>query len=301
MARHRLIFLVACVIAVGLAGDLPSTAQTGAEIGFEARSLQPGELVVLTITFASEPTSVRVTAFGRSLPSFRLREHVWRALGGIDLEQPTGPATVEVEAQTAQGVVRARRDLDVLPKRFEVRTLKVAPDFVNPPASVQSRILADTAFLKALYSSSAPEPLWHIPFVRPVPGEANSSFGTRSRFNGELRSPHSGTDFLSGAGTPIKAPNAGRVVAARDLYFSGNTVIIDHGQEMFSMLAHLSRIDVREQDRVEAGQIVGLVGATGRVTGPHLHWALRIAGARVDPLSALALLGSDATGHSQGR
>jgi murein DD-endopeptidase MepM/ murein hydrolase activator NlpD len=114
-------------------------------------------------------------------------------------------------------------------------------------------------------------------------------------FNGEPRSPHSGADFLSGTGTPIKAPNSGRIVAARELYFSGNTVIIDHGLGLFSMLAHLSQLDVREGDLVSAGQIVGLVGATGRVTGPHLHWALRVSGARIDPVSALALLGETDT------
>jgi murein DD-endopeptidase MepM/ murein hydrolase activator NlpD len=127
-----------------------------------------------------------------------------------------------------------------------------------------------------------------------VPGAANSRFGTRSVFNGEARAPHAGADFSAALGQPIKAPNAGLVVAARPLYYSGNTVILDHGLGLYSMLAHLSRIDVHEGDRVAAGDVVGLVGATGRVTGPHLHWALRVGGARVDPLSALALLGPPA-------
>jgi murein DD-endopeptidase MepM/ murein hydrolase activator NlpD len=120
---------------------------------------------------------------------------------------------------------------------------------------------------------------------------ANSAFGTRSIFNGLPRTAHGGADFLSAAGTPVHAPNAGQVVLARDLYFSGNTVIIDHGAGLFSMLAHLSTIDVREGDRAANDQVVGRVGATGRVTGPHLHWAVRVANARVDPLSLLALLG----------
>src|SRR5262249_47987494 len=106
------------------------------------------------------------------------------------------------------------------------------------------------------------------------------------------RSPHGGTDFLSPSGTAFKSPNAGRIVCARDLYFTGNTVIIDHGLGMFSMLAHLSRLDVKEGDTVTPSQIVGLVGSTGPVLGPPLHWALNVNGARVDPLSALALLGS---------
>jgi murein DD-endopeptidase MepM/ murein hydrolase activator NlpD len=121
---------------------------------------------------------------------------------------------------------------------------------------------------------------------------ANSAFGTRSIFNGQPRNAHGGADFLSPAGTAVHAPNAGRVLVARDLYYSGNTVIIDHGLGLFSMFAHLSAFDTREGDRVEAGAIVGRVGATGRVTGPHLHWAVRANGARVDPLSLLAVLGA---------
>ena len=114
----------------------------------------------------------------------------------------------------------------------------------------------------------------------------------RSIFNGQARNPHNGADFMSPAGTPIQAPNAGRVALARDLYFSGNTIVIDHGLGLFSTLAHLSVLDVREGETVAAGQIVGRVGATGRVTGPHLHWAVRVAGARVDPMALLAVLGA---------
>jgi murein DD-endopeptidase MepM/ murein hydrolase activator NlpD len=138
-------------------------------------------------------------------------------------------------------------------------------------------------------------------FRRPVPHQANSRFGTRSVFNGEPRSAHAGTDFLSPAGTPVHAPNAGRIVAARELFFAGRTVMIDHGAGLFSQLAHLSRIDVREGEMVRPGQVVGLVGATGRVTGAHLHWAVRVSGARVDALSVLALLGSASTQNGPNR
>jgi len=124
-----------------------------------------------------------------------------------------------------------------------------------------------------------------------VPDQANSIFGTRSIFNGVRRSPHSGTDFLSPAGTPIQAPNGGRVVLARNLYFTGNTLVIDHGLGLLSLFAHLSAFSVQEGDVVSTGQIVGNVGATGRVTGPHLHWAVRANGSRVDALSLLAVLG----------
>ena len=127
-------------------------------------------------------------------------------------------------------------------------------------------------------------------FVAPVAEQATSSFGARSVFNGQARTPHSGADFPSPAGTPIHAPNSGRVVLAHELYFTGNTIVIDHGLGLFSLLAYLSSFAVHEGDQVEAGQIVGAVGATGRVTGPHLHWAVRANDARVDPLSVLSLI-----------
>jgi murein DD-endopeptidase MepM/ murein hydrolase activator NlpD len=105
------------------------------------------------------------------------------------------------------------------------------------------------------------------------------------------RSPHGGADFPSASGTPIVAPNGGRVVLAKNLYFTGNTVVLDHGLGLLSLLAHMSAIDVKEGDVVTAGKVVGKVGATGRVTGPHLHWAVRLGGARIDPVAVLTLLG----------
>ena len=255
------------------------------------RSLAPGELVVVTINVEGAPASVHVNAFRRVIPAFKTEKGVWQALVGIDLDQRPGRYLVDAEAQVGPAVLRESRALVVAPRKFPTRTLRVNPAFVNPSPAELTRIRADQAFLADVYARPSPTRLWSGRFIRPVPGEANSSFGTRSVFNGESRSPHGGTDFLSPAGTPIKSPNAGRVVCARDLYFTGNTVIIDHGLGLFSMLAHLSRIDVTEGDTVTPSQVVGLVGATGRVTGPHLHWALSVNGARVDPLSALALLG----------
>jgi murein DD-endopeptidase MepM/ murein hydrolase activator NlpD len=163
--------------------------------------------------------------------------------------------------------------------------------FVTPPASEEARIERDARLLESVWAAPPSDRRWTEPFVRPVPQPANSAFGTRSVFNGKPRNPHGGADFLSPSGTPVHAPNAGRIVVARELYFSGNTVVIDHGLGLFSLLAHLSAIDAREGDSVEAGQLIGRVGATGRVTGPHLHWAVRASGARVDPLSLLAMLG----------
>ena len=277
-----------------LASSSLAAAQTAPAftIDVASRSLRPGELVVLTMSIDGAPSSVRVNVFKKDILAFKSADGKWRALVGIDLDQRPGRYTAAVEADLGATVLRESRPLVVSPRKFPTRALRVDPDFVNPPPAEMTRIAGDATFLRNVYASSAMTRLWSAPFVRPVPGEANSRFGTRSIFNGQPRSPHGGTDFLSPAGTPIKSPNAGRIVCARDLFFTGNTVIIDHGLGVFSMLAHLSRIDVKEGEMVADGQVIGLVGATGRVTGPHLHWALTVSGARVDPLSALALLGS---------
>jgi len=179
----------------------------------------------------------------------------------------------------------------VVDKKFVTRTLTVDDAYVNPPESVQARIAEEAARLTKLWLTESPARLWTTPFTPPVPESPNSAFGSRSVFNGEARSPHSGADFPSAAGSTIKAPNAGQVVLAENLYFSGNTVIVDHGLGLYSQVAHLSEIGVTVGDRVTPGQTLGKVGATGRVTGPHLHWAVRLGGARVDPIALLAVAG----------
>ena len=290
-AGRRPLRTVLVAIALFIARASGGSAQE-LSIDVRSRAAQPGEVLVVTVTTPREVAALSVHAFNASWPVYRIDDTNWRALLGIDLDQRPGTYPLTVEATALHGL-SARRDLTVAAHRFPRRVLQVAPDYVNPPPDVLARISSDNAFMRTVYARSATDAAWRTGFTRPVPGPANSSFGTRSVFNGEARSPHAGTDFLSPTGTPVLAPAAGRIVAARDLFFTGNTVVIDHGLGVFSMLAHLSRIDVHEGQQVTADHIVGLVGATGRVTGPHLHWALRIGAARVDALSALAVLGTD--------
>ena len=284
--------LLAAAIVGGVVSTAPLAVAGGADgtVSVAARSIQPGELVVLTLTTSSTPGGVRAHAFGRELPTIRASSTEWRILVGIDLE--TKPGRYDVSLTTGPTEKdRVTQLLTVLPKTFATRRLTVDAAFVNPSAEQAARITDDTARLNRVWASSSPANLWSGPWVRPVPGAANSVFGTRSIFNGEPRSPHSGADFQGAAGTPVKAPNSGRVVLAADLYFTGNTVVIDHGAGLFSLFAHLRAMNVREGDSVATGAVLGELGATGRVTGPHLHWAVRLNGARIDPLSLLALLG----------
>ena len=268
----------------------PLRAQAKVSVKTSARSLQPGEIVVLTMITPAPVDSLEVSAFNRNVTPLRTGPTEWQAVVGIDLATTPGRYGISIHMGPLERD-RFTHRVTIAPKSFRTRTLKVDPSFVNPPADAEARIVADAERLRRLWTSSATSPLWSGPFIRPVADPANSAFGTRSVYNGQPRSPHSGADFSSAAGTPVKAPNAGRIVLAADLYFTGNTVVIDHGAGLFSLFAHLRSMNVRESDMVTTGAVIGEVGATGRVTGAHLHWAVRANDARVDPLSLLAVLG----------
>ncbi len=140
-----------------------------------------------------------------------------------------------------------------------------------------------------VFAASATEPLWTGDFRAPVGAAPTDSFGTRRTFNGKLASVHKGMDFRAAMGTPVRAGNSGVVVLARPLYYEGNCVVIDHGLGLFTISMHLSRIDVKEGEHVSQGERIGLSGATGRVTGPHLHWAVRWQNAYLDPAKLLRM------------
>jgi len=256
----------------------------------QARGLHQGEVVVLSITADAPLSTVRVQAFDRAVPAVKLGE-TWRALVGIDLNVALGTYTVQIEADSPTGPATATHELVLAPKDFPTRRLTVDPHFVNPPATASARITAEARELNALWAAAPTEPRTpHLTFAPPVPHRANSAFGTRSIFNGEARGAHGGADFLSPTGTPIRAPAPGTVVLATDLYYTGGTVILDHGLGLYSLFAHLSAITSSVGDIVDTGVVVGRVGATGRVTGAHLHWTVRLNGARVDPLALMELL-----------
>ncbi len=264
-------------------------------IAVRARSLQPGEVVALDITAAGPLRTVTVRAFDRTVVVYPGEGGAWHALAGIDLDVAPGDVVVQADGQLRDGTpAEGRVVVTVEAREFPTRTLRVAPRFVTPPPSATARIARERAALGRVFSSVTAAPAWRDPFIVPIPGALVSGFGVRSVFNNEPRAPHGGADFASPSGTPVAAPNAGRVVLVEDLYFTGQTVVIDHGAGLQSLFAHLSRTDVHVGDEVEKGVTVGAVGATGRATGPHLHWTVRLNGARVDPLSLIYATGGAA-------
>jgi murein DD-endopeptidase MepM/ murein hydrolase activator NlpD len=249
----------------------------------------PGDIVRLDVMCGCDATDTSAAIFGRPVHLTRIGDR-WQGLIGIDLDVRPGTYPIDVAVTPAgSAAIASTQKLTVIDRKYPVRRLRVAPNFVDPPASELARIQQDAAALQAIFEAAVSPRQWQGAFQAPVSDPPNSSFGARSVYNGQARSPHSGTDFSAKAGTPVTAPASGTVALARPLYFTGNTVVLDHGLGLYSVLAHLQELGVKEGDRITRGQVVGLVGGTGRVTAPHLHWSVRLNNARVDPLSVLAV------------
>jgi murein DD-endopeptidase MepM/ murein hydrolase activator NlpD len=211
--------------------------------------------------------------------------HQSQALLGVDLEKVPGDYELSVSATTENGEhAQCTVMLEVRAGKFATESLTVQKQFVEPNEQQAQRAVAEQEKLRQIFDHITPEKLWHGPFRLPLTGGVRgTNFGKRRILNGQPRSPHTGADFPAPTGTPIHATQGGRVVLAEELYFSGNTVIIDHGFGIYSLYGHLSSTDVAVGDAVKAGAVIGKVGATGRVTGPHLHWGVMVNKARVNP------------------
>lgn len=276
--------------------------EKGLRISAAARFAPVAAVVLIVVACPEPPVRVVAMAFGRKVVFYPDPDgKTWRGLVGIDLETRPGEYIVTIEAsRPGWPALTAMHRLRVSRTRFPTRRLRVAERYVNPPAGIIERIQRESQRLRAIFEEVTPR-RWDGPFLSPVNDNPTGNFGARSLFNGQPRNAHAGVDFMSADGTPIRAPNAGQIVLAEDLFFTGNTVIVDHGLGLYSLFAHLSRIDVQHGQAVEPGETVGLVGATGRATGPHLHWAVRLSGARVDPFSLIAALETSAATRASQR
>jgi murein DD-endopeptidase MepM/ murein hydrolase activator NlpD len=245
----------------------------------------------LQITVPHEPgiQSVDVDWRDKRVPFARVNDR-WVTVVGIDLDVKPGEQRTLIHVRMQDGRVDDRGlTIQVKDVSYPTTELKVPDQFVQLSPANQERAAKEGAEINAIYAAITPEILWKDPFTVPIPGGSGRNFGHRRVFNGEHRAPHAGADLRATTGTPILSTNRGRVVLAKNLFFTGNTVVVDHGLGIYSLYAHLSRVDVKKGAMVAKGERVGLAGATGRVTGPHLHWGVRIQGARVDPFSLVEL------------
>lgn len=211
-----------------------------------------------------------------------------RALIGVDLNRLPGKALLKLTAERGGQPMECGVILPVSKTEFAVERLRVPKQFVELSEEDAARARREGERLREIFAAASPQRLWTGAFVSPV-GEvkASGNFGWRRILNNQPRSPHTGEDFPAPAGAPVRAAQRGRVALADDFFLSGQTVVLDHGLGLFTFYAHLKAIEVKEGDVVEAGAVLGRVGATGRVTGAHLHWAARLNQARVNPLELI--------------
>lgn len=260
------------MLLLSLAFTLPAHAE-----GFISRLLNkpvPGGVAVIDAGTGASAPQVRY----QDKPALVIREdgQRWIAIVGVPLTVTPGEQQVNVDGRTQSFQVGSRD------YRAQHITLKNKRQ-VNPNPADLARIERELAEQIQAYRQFSPRQPSNLLFDKPVDGPLSSPFGLRRFFNGEERNPHSGLDFAVPTGTPVKAPAAGRVILTGDYFFNGKTVFVDHGQGLISMFCHLSQIGVKVGDELARGAPLGKVGATGRATGPHLHWNVSLNDARVDP------------------
>jgi len=267
------------------------TGEGNVRICSECRHPSPGEIVKISL---QSPVPVYATL------SFDGREYIFTAESDDNLQQfalialgvdvEPGVYGVVVHLESLDGT---RKDipfkLAVSEKEFPSQKIQVARSFTSPSPAAVKRIKSDKEMLSRIYTVSTPDWLGDGGFIMPLSGGISGVFGARRVFNRGFVSRHRGVDIRSPAGTSVKASNSGEVVLARNLYFSGDTVIIHHGIGLFSIYCHMSKTVVEEGVFVDKGETIGYTGSTGRSTGPHLHWGLRLADTYADPLSIVYL------------
>jgi murein DD-endopeptidase MepM/ murein hydrolase activator NlpD len=214
----------------------------------------------------------------------------YEGLIGIDLDSKPARNEMKLRATGGDGQVYSKALwLKVEKSDFAVQKLSLPKSMVDLDPQTLERVNQESKRVRDLFQGVREERLWKGPFIRPLGGEVSGAFGVRRIINGQTKNPHSGIDLQAEAGTPVSACNSGIIVLVDELFFSGKTVILDHGWGLYSMYFHLSGAEVAAGDSLRTGDILGRVGSTGRSTGPHLHWGMIIRGSRVDPLSSLRL------------
>ena len=287
----------ATLLPAGAMGKEAVACTPGTEMHLSAPESSQGSLLLIELKSAHVLAEVKGEWGERSIPFWRENSNdtTQRGLVGVDLEKAPGEYELRVMGQTAGGEkITCNAMVEVRPGHFATEKLQVGKQFVEPSAEQLKRAEQEQQKLRGIFDRVTPERLWEGKFRIPLDGVTmGSNFGRRRILNGNPGSPHGGADLLGTTGTLVHASQRGKVVLAEELFFAGNTVVVDHGLGIYTFYGHLSKIDVKVGDGVDAGAVLGEVGATGRVTGPHLHWGLTVERARVNPMQLVKLLGND--------
>jgi murein DD-endopeptidase MepM/ murein hydrolase activator NlpD len=262
-------------------------AISGPEIYLSSDRISKGDLILIRVK-AGNGEKVRVKWRGKEISLIPNPDSTsWRGFLAADLNAKTGHYKAVVTVSPSG--YRKQLDIEVVDKDYGVRNLTLPESMVTLDEETLKRVRKESDIIDGLWRLPASPAVWSGSFIMPIEGEVMGAFGTGSIINNQPRSPHTGVDLKGEEGEPVKAVNDGKVILICDHFFTGKSVFLDHGAEIISMYFHLQDVDVKEGDMVSRGQIIGLVGSTGRATGPHLHWGMRINGARINPLSLIDL------------
>lgn len=250
--------------------------------------VKQGEIALITLTLEADIPSVTGKFVDQPIPFFKKGTEEYAAMIGIDLDQKIGLQPLVVTWKKGKSTHRREIPIEVVSASFGTQSLNNLPKgMVDLDPPTLARVEKEQTRMKAIFDKSADQRLWEAAFIVPAEGKVAGTFGLRRIMNGQPRNPHTGEDISAPLGAPVLASNAGRVILVGDFYFNGHSVIIDHGLGLFSMYFHLAETTVNEGDVVAKGQSIGSVGQSGRATGPHLHWGVRLNGARVNPFSLI--------------
>jgi murein DD-endopeptidase MepM/ murein hydrolase activator NlpD len=281
------------VLLVLLLLTIPGSPEAGDPFGLQGRvprSAQQGGVFVLTLRPAAWIDELRGSLDNQPLILSPIGDGRVQALVGIDLEA-SGRRLLRLEANDRRGRLHAREwPIQVRSRRFAVQRLTLPQHMVELDRETATRVTEEAERLNDLWKAVTPRRLWQGAFLSPVmSGAKPEGFGLRRIINNQPRSPHSGADYKAAPGSAVLAPNAARVALAEEQFFGGNVLVLDHGNGLYTLYFHLQDSLVKPGDLVQKGQEVGRVGATGRATGPHLHFGVRLNGARIDPAALLRL------------
>ncbi len=257
-----------------------SQAVSAAEMALQVKQ---GAIARMILKLEGPVLSLSGRFKNKTIPYFETQKGVYVALVGIDMDQGLGPLPFVSTWKSAGKTFTQKNIIEVQAAEFGLQKLTLPKKKVDLDPPTLKRVRSEKSLMKTAFSESHPERLWKGTFIAPVEGRRQGTFGRRRLINGKARRSHTGEDISAPTGATIRAPNAGKVVLVGHFFFNGRSVVIDHGLGLMSMYFHLSAVDVKQGALVETGDQIGLVGKSGRVTGPHLHWGMRLNSARVDP------------------